>query len=83
MPKVKKLLFSADILVPYEKLCNQFKLFQNWMIFRGGQNAFSFPIFEKKVVLQKSTAPKNTSTISKKLFEKVFKSIKMNRLIEN
>ena len=48
MPKVKKLLFSADILVPYEKLCNQFKLFQNWMIFRGGQNAFSFPFFEKK-----------------------------------
>ena len=53
------------------------------MIFRGGQNAFSFPIFEKKVVLQKSTAPKNTSTISKKLFEKVFRMIKLNRLIEN
>ena len=69
MPKVKKLLFSADILVPYEKLC--------------GQNAFSFPIFEKKVVLEKSTAPKNTSTISKKLFEKVFRMIKLNRLIEN
>ena len=48
VPKVKKLLFSAEILVPYEKLCNRFNFFQNWMIFRGGQNAFSFLIFEKK-----------------------------------
>ena len=44
---------------------------------------FFSAILKKKILLQKSTAPKITSTISKKLIEKVFRLIKFHRLIEN
>ena len=44
---------------------------------------FFSAILKKKNLLQKSTAPKITSTISEKLIEKVFRLIKFHRLIEN
>ena len=52
-------------------------------MFRGRPNTFFFCDFEKKILLQKSTAPKFTSTISKKMTENVFKLIQFDRLIEN
>ena len=52
-------------------------------MFRGRPNTFFSAILKKKILLQKSTAPKFASTISKKITENVFKFIQFDRLIEN